>query len=145
MPFYNHTEIYNPILSFFPELTTGKVYKMTMISELDEFDINAICQAQSVNEILQDEFSELEITNEVIHSTRYFPNLRKKEEKMDFDAEAETFTVIDDLIAMKDSEYQLEDFIVSENILYLKEDIICSIATVSTEEPPNLKLKITSH
>lgn len=140
--FYNLIEIYDPILDFFPEITDGKVYKMTIITDVSEFDVPLLCNAQRINEILLDEFDDLELSIKTEYNERYLPN----KEPLTFEKELESFAIIDNLLMMRDdSDYKIDDYVVCDNMLKNKDDVVCSIATINIDQPPSTKEKLQVH
>ena len=142
--YYNQIEISNPFISyFFPELSENKIFKLSIVTELEEYDIGLLNQANQIidilDECLEDEDVDLDIDQ--WFNPRYFPNIEHSEEDED-----ETTRLLGDTLYTRDSpEYSMEDYMVSETIASIANNDLCEITTLILSEPPKMDTKIRMH
>lgn len=140
--YYNHLEIFDPLLDFFPELTDGKIYRMVISTELEDHDIIPMCDAEHLCEVLMTEFNELPLVNTVTYNENYLPRNSKI---IDFNSEDERFAIVDNLIMMKEEEFSIKDFVLCDNIITLDDDVVCTITTMSADELTKFIKPVTVH
>ena len=138
--YYNHIELFSPIPELFPEITNGKIFQMTIITKLEEFDINPLIKAQTINNVLIKVFDKIEFKNDVKYNERYFPMLKDKSKKESINDDA---FIINGEIVTQNQIHTVEDFIICDNTLSNKEnDILSLISTISMQVQPITKKTI---
>jgi hypothetical protein len=142
--FYNHIELYEPIVSdLFTEFSQGKIYRIMITSNMSDYDIEPMSAAQQIINELDDIYEE-EVSLETILNPTFFPgNITQQ------DLEADNNVLIDDSLYLRQQENNdnsnIEKLIVADFIVKTSRDadIICSISTVSIELPePNSTFKV---
>jgi hypothetical protein len=73
--YYNHIELYNPIISeFFEEFSHGKIYRVSLTSEFVDNDIELMANAQEMIEAFESEMDDDDnVSIESIMNPAFFP------------------------------------------------------------------------
>jgi len=141
--FYNYLEMYSPAFELFPELSDGKVYRMTIISGLEQHDVGLLSQAQALNEYLLETLEdEVYLELDVSYNPRYFPGSEKFVPE-----DSPNHEIVDNTLFYRNQlEFEPSDFIVSTNTLFSGDMAVCEITTMmSAGEPKPFEQKITVH
>ena len=142
MNFYNHVELYNPlILAFFPEFDKGKIFRMSIITDLETYDVSCLTQAQDLNEGFKEALEAYDDVDIVVdHNERYFPKPKGVEIEED-----NSMLMGDSLFFRSEPEYNQYDFIVSHNFVFIGDEVVASIATMTINEPVPKTKQYTLH
>ena len=141
--YYNSTVFLNPLLdSVFPEFKNGKLYKIVSTSNISQYDVPLLCAAKDqikmLNDIAVDMLDDENNLNvEISYNDRYLSNKKPLEEVV-LDTNNNVF--IKPMFA-----YNREDFILSESLLRLGDNVLAGIATVTNGEPISLDTRFTMH
>ena len=142
--FYQHIEIFNPLINlFFPELSGGKIYRVMIITDLQQFDVPLLVQADDVCLMFKDAIKEelnVDVEIKTTYNERYFP----KEEGVEYD-DGDSLMMGNTLVFKTRDEFNASDFIVSESFVVAGKEEIATVSTITVEPPTPLTQQFTLH
>jgi hypothetical protein len=132
--YYNYIELFEPVISTVcPEFgDEHKIFKMTIMTDNQQYDIGLLNQAQSFCEMLVDIFDEDNVEIDFNPNPDFFPtnNFEKRVE------EEKSALIGDTLYMMGDEEddFNIDKFIVCDYSVKLDNELVCLFSTLTTED-----------
>jgi len=150
--YYNYIELFEPVISeLCPEFgEQHKIFKMTIITDVQQYDIGLLNQSQSFCEMLVDAFEEDKVEIEFNPNSYFFPNSNNNssnKKKAEEENDTKSALIGDTLYMMGDDEdeFDIDKFIVCDYSVKLDDELICLFSTLTTDDVQQFPINEKRH